>query len=212
MPDSTMNKVYHAAMRRDLGRFAAALDRFRPDDQEHAAALVEMYVRFDRELTHHHDAEDKIIWPYLERSAPDPSLLSQLGMEHDHLAAARRGARTALERLAENPTADATGAARGAIAELQAVAEVHFDHEERELDPLLEQADPAGWKDVQRQLQRSRSPRDLGWMLSWVRDEASAGHEAHLKQTIPRPVLFLADRLGRRGYAKARAAAWGPLR
>lgn len=176
MPDATMNKVYHAAIRRDLGRFAAALERFEPGDRAHAAALAQMYDRFDTELTHHHESEDQIIWPYLERSLPDPALLSQLGTEHEHLAAALRGARTALHRLTEDPTAQAAGTARAAVAELQAVAEVHFDHEERELDPLLEQADPAGWQQVQRQLQRSRSPRELGWMLSWVRDDASPEH------------------------------------
>lgn len=212
MPDSTMNKVYHAAVRRDLGRFAAALERFTPGDRAHAGALAQMYARFDIELSHHHQTEDKLIWPYLERSVPDPALLRQLETEHEHLAAALRGARAALDRLAEDPTAQAASTASAAVAELQAVAEVHFDHEERELDPLFEQADPAEWKQVQRQLQRSRSPRELGWMLSWVRDDASPEHEAHLKQTIPRPVLFLADRLGGRGYAKASAAAWGPSR
>ena len=65
----TMNRVIHAAVRRDLDRLATALDA--PGRRRPRAARAELeraYANLPAELTHHHEGEDAHVWPML-RSA-----------------------------------------------------------------------------------------------------------------------------------------------
>ncbi len=61
----TMNRLIHQAVRRDLGRFEAALDAFAPGDRSRAAALGEAFAHFDTMLTHHHEGEEHNLWPVI---------------------------------------------------------------------------------------------------------------------------------------------------
>ena len=47
MPTMSMNKVIHAAVRRDLDRFVAALAAFPDGDAERAAGLGRAWANFD---------------------------------------------------------------------------------------------------------------------------------------------------------------------
>ena len=61
----SMNKVIHAAFRRDLDRFLDALGRFRDGDANRAAELGRAWDNFDFQLTKHHEGEHEIVWPAL---------------------------------------------------------------------------------------------------------------------------------------------------
>jgi hypothetical protein len=50
----TMNRLIHAAVRRDLGRLQTALDRFPDGDRERAQGLDRAYENLHGELTRHH--------------------------------------------------------------------------------------------------------------------------------------------------------------
>jgi hypothetical protein len=50
----TMNRLIHAAVRRDLDRLSAALERLPDGDRARAADLERAYANLRRELTHHH--------------------------------------------------------------------------------------------------------------------------------------------------------------
>lgn len=203
-----MNKIIHAAVRRDLARFGVALDRFVPGDRTHAEGLADMFRRFDHELSSHHHHEDEIIWPLLDGRAGDPVLLAEMESEHHALAAALAATREQLGRLAGSASAADASAARSAVAELERVTTVHLEHEERALDPLLEQVDQARWDAAQQQIRKSRPFGDLPWMLHWLSDAAQPHHAAHLRGMLPRPLAALVDRLGRSTYRRATAAAW----
>ncbi|MGY1755202.1 hypothetical protein [Blastococcus sp. SYSU D01042] len=53
----TMNRVIHAAVRRDLDRLADALGRMADGDRPRAQALDHAYRNLRTELTHHHEGD-----------------------------------------------------------------------------------------------------------------------------------------------------------
>ena len=57
-----MNRVIHAAVRRDLARLESALEIARHGDRERAAELQRAYANLYRELKHHHESEDQWVF------------------------------------------------------------------------------------------------------------------------------------------------------
>ena len=78
----SLNTVIHAAVRRDLGRFNAALDAFPVGSKERAAKLEGAWQNLDKQLYHHHHGEETIFWPALRELGADVSLVSDLDGEH----------------------------------------------------------------------------------------------------------------------------------
>ena len=88
MATMSMNKVIHAAVRRDLDRFLAALSAFPEGDAARAADLGRAWANFDAFLTDHHEGEHEIAWPHLERAGVPRELLDQMDAEHEVMAGA----------------------------------------------------------------------------------------------------------------------------
>ena len=63
----TMNRVIHAAVRRDLTRLESALDAAPYGDRARARRLATAYANLHRELKHHHEGEDNNVFPFLAR-------------------------------------------------------------------------------------------------------------------------------------------------
>ena len=101
---TTMNRLIHQAIRRDLARFTEALQRFTPGDHARATALAEAFGHFDTMLTHHHEGEERNLWPVI--GDPDAGHLDEVaGLTTEHesiavrLAASRDGERLVEGRL-----------------------------------------------------------------------------------------------------------------
>ena len=75
----TMNRVIHAAVRRDLARLEAALRAAQDGDLARARDLERAYQNLHRELTHHHEGEDTYIFPFLSKVGVPPDLLTAMG-------------------------------------------------------------------------------------------------------------------------------------
>jgi hypothetical protein len=63
----TMNRVIHAAVRRDLARLESALAAAADGDLARANQLHVAYANLHRQLKHHHEGEDAYVFPFLER-------------------------------------------------------------------------------------------------------------------------------------------------
>ncbi len=61
-----MNRVIHAAVRRDLGRLASALAAAPDGDRARARQLGVAYAHLHDQLKHHHEGEDTHVF----RSSP----------------------------------------------------------------------------------------------------------------------------------------------
>ncbi len=197
----SMNKVIHAAVRRDLDRFVTALQAFSPGDAARAEQLGRAWDNFDQELTHHHTGEHEIAWPALQQVGVTRETIEQMDAEHDTMAAALTEARGAMATLRAAPGAAESAAALAALEELRRVTVLHLDHEEQEIEPIyLANVDSAPIKDMGRKFARAQSPPRAGRFFAWVLDGASpqeraaatAGHSeagARDSQRSVRPAL-----------------------
>ena len=204
-----MNRLIHQAVRRDLGRFEAALERFEPGDHDRAAALGEAFAHFDTMLTHHHEGEEKNLWPVIGApGAGHEGDVDVLTHEHEEIVAGLDEARAAFARLRTSAAAEDAQAAGAGLARLTAAATTHFAHEESEMRGLLEAADPQAVAAALRQMGRDGPMSEGLWFMQWVGDDLTPEQNAQLGQIIPAPVRLISRTVAGRRYARVRQAAF----
>jgi hemerythrin-like domain-containing protein len=204
----SMNKVIHCAVRRDLGRFRAALDSFRDGDRARASALHRAWENFDQQLTHHHEGEHEIAWPALLAVGITQDAIDQFDDEHDAMAAALAESRATMGRLASSASRADADAAASSIAELEEVTVAHLDAEEQVSEPLYAQHhDHPAIKEMGKKF--SKQPIGVaGTFFAWVQDGAGADEMKALKAEVPAPVVALLPLLFGRRYRKEVAPVW----
>jgi hypothetical protein len=203
-----MNKVIHAAFRRDLSRFVDALDRFPAGNRTRASQLATAWANFDDQLTHHHTGEHEIAWPHLRAMGVSDELLAAMDSEHDEMAGALAKARSAMGALASSASGPDVEAAKSAIKDLQVATLKHLDHEEAELEPVyLRQKDSAEMRAMGKEFAKV-SPSRGGRFFAWVTDGASAEEQQVVTGNVPGPVLAVIGGIFGRGYRKNIAPIW----
>jgi hemerythrin-like domain-containing protein len=207
-PPMTMNRLIHAAVRRDLDRLSAALDTVADGDRARAQELERAFANLRLELTNHHEGEDTYIFPMLSEAGIAPDLLATMEAEHHAMADALAETSGAMTRFGETGSATDAAAARSCVVHARKVVEQHLSHEEDELEPQLQPLlETPEWKAVEKKL-RSVSPGVAGRFFAWVTDGMSDENRAYLKKTVPAPVITVLSRgLGRR-YYKEIAPTW----
>lgn len=203
----SMNKIIHAAVRRDLARLQKGLDAFPDGDAGRAARLRAGWRYFYGELDYHHHSEHEIVWPALRQVGASEELLAAMDAEHDRLAEALKETDNAFAALAENPSGESVASARAAVTALTAVADEHLRHEEADLEPTYdEHRDRPEIKAMGRKFARRR-PSELGDFMAWVQNGASAEERSALRKNVPPPVVAVFGLLGRR-YKREIAPVW----
>ncbi len=204
----TMNRVIHAAVRRDLARLETALGTARDGDRARAGQLERAYANLQRELTQHHEGEDTLIFPYLARVGIAPDLLAAMDDEHHAMADALAETRAAMAAYAATGRAAEAGAARESVGRTRVVVDRHLEHEEDDLEPRIRPyLGTPEWQEVEKQL-RPRSPVVTGRFLAWIQDGMTDEGRAFLRSTIPPPVVFALSRVGGRAYRRDVAPVW----
>jgi hemerythrin-like domain-containing protein len=204
----TMNRVIHEAVRRDLERLESALGGARDGDVARARELQRAFANLHRELTNHHEGEDRFVFPYLARVGGDPDLLKAMDDEHQAMADALAETHTAMGAYASSGSTGDAGSARASIVRTRAVVDRHLSHEEKDFEPMLApHLESAEWKSVEKQL-RPRSPAIAGQFFAWIQDGMTDDGRAHLRATIPAPVTSLLGRIAGRAYHRDIAPTW----
>ena len=204
----TMNTIIHAAFRRDLARFTAALESFPAGSKTRADQLGAAWENFAHQLHHHHEDEETIFWPTLRGLGADETIVGDLGGEHARMLIALDAADTAMRTFCADPTEQNTASARSAIAELRAVLLEHLEHEERDLEPLTAELVDSPQMKVAAGKARQRHKGHAGTFMAWLLDGADADAAAGLRSGIPAPVLFVLTRVGGRDYNRRIATVW----
>jgi hemerythrin-like domain-containing protein len=209
-PQLTMNRLIHAAVRRDLDRLSTALQSFPDGDTARARDLDRAFVNLRRELTQHHEGEDTHIWPMLEKVGVDRGLLSAMESEHHAMAEALSETGAAMTALATSGTASAAQTARASVVRTQEVVERHLTHEESELEPQLHpHTETPEWKAVEKKLSR-QPPTVAGPFFAWLTDGMSDEHRAFMRTLVPAPVVAVLARVFGRRYNRDIAPVWRP--
>lgn len=203
-----MNKAIHGAFRRDLDRFVRALRGFTPGDRVRARQLATAWANFDAQLTRHHEGEHALAWPALRKVGVSEDVLMTMDAEHEVMAEALAGARSAVAALARDPGVDQSRAALAALEKLQSVTVDHLAHEEAELeDVYLTNRDSPVIKAMGRAFGKVGA-REGGQFFAWLGDGATPDERAAMSQEIPRPVLVIIGGVFGRGYRRNVAPVW----
>ena len=204
----SMNRIIHAAVRRDVTRTEQALRTMADGDAARAEQVRTAWRNLVRELTHHHEAEDDNIWPFLERRGFDHALLVDMESEHVAMKQALGSASSAIDAVVARPTAAEAAAAADAVAACSRVVERHLEHEERDIEPIAaELGDDPEWKQMAKKL-RPASIVDAANALAWMQDGAGERERSSLRSHVPGPVLSLVPLLLARRYRREVAPAW----
>jgi hypothetical protein len=206
----SMNKVIHAAVRRDIARLKAGLAAFTDGDRARAEQLHRGWAFFDDELTRHHEGEHRIAWPAMLAVGVEQSTIDQWDDEHEALAAALADGRATMAALAASGTRADADAAAAAIDRLEQVAGTHLANEEEVSEPLYAaHHDHPAIKEMGKKFSRDQSLRTGAEFFAWVTHGASAEEMAALRHSVPGPVLALVPRLFGRRYYREIAPVWG---
>ncbi len=204
----TMNRVVHAAVRRDLERLDRALEAAQDGDTARAADLQRAYANLHAELKRHHEQEDLYVFPALTRLGVDTALLEDMDGEHQAMADALDTMATAMQRYADTAAAADAAAARASLGATRAVVERHLAHEEGELEPLMHpHAESEEWKAAEKAL-RTSPPTTTGRFFAWITDGMDPESRAYLRSTVPGPVVTVFSRVFGRRYHREVAPVW----
>jgi hemerythrin-like domain-containing protein len=208
-----MNRIFHAALRRDLERMinvlAGANNHARPEQR---AALAEHVGLVLDLLHHHHTGEDTGLWPLVRRRAPD--LGSQLDtMEAEHACAAGAIASTRAAARQYAMTTDSTAGGRRlqqALADLSGVLLPHLDHEENEVMPRVMRAlTPRDWSALsRRELRNWNSFALAGTGLVWMADGLIGSQRTMFNQQVSPVFQWLVDKRYGPAYRRRTALAF----
>ena len=203
-----MNQIIHAAVRRDVARTGQALRRVRDGDAERARQIQTAWGNLVRELTHHHEAEDELLWPFLQSRGVELSLLEQMEAEHVAMKAALASVTAGIDAFVAAPTEANATAAADEVSRAEVVINDHLDHEERDVEaPMGNLEDDPEFKELARKL-RPASIVDAANALAWMQDGAGARERTALRSTIPGPVVAVLTRLVARRYNREVAPVW----
>ena len=206
--DRTMNTVIHAAFRRDLARFDAALQAFPDGSRERSEALGTAWDNLAQQLRHHHEDEEAIFWPALVRLGADEALVKDLDGEHVRMLAALDAATASMRAFRSDPTSANASVTRGTIAELRNVLVEHLEHEERDLEPLAAAHRKSPEVKAAQQAVRKARKGEGGTFFAWLVDNADPEMRTLLRSEVPPPVLFMLTRVGGRDYNRRIAPVW----
>jgi hemerythrin-like domain-containing protein len=204
----SMNTVIHAAFRRDLARFDAALSTFPAGSHERAGQLVRAWDNFAEQLHHHHQDEETIFWPVFRELGADDTLTSDLGGEHARMLSALDHADEVVRRLPGDPSAERAAEARTAVGELRDVLLDHLSHEEAELEPWAATVARTPQLKRARAAVRRAHKGGTGTFVAWLLDGADPADVAGLKREIPAPVVAVLNAGPGRGYRRTVAPVW----
>lgn len=204
----TMNRVIHAAVRRDLDRLATALEAAPDSDTKRARDLRRAYANLHAELKHHHEQEDRFVFPALRRLGIDTALIEDMDGEHHAMSNALDSTARLMQRYAGTGSAADAAAARASVEQTRTVVERHLTHEEAELEPLMRpHLASAEWKQTEKAL-RKAPPSTTGRFFAWVTDGMDPESQAYLRSTIPGPVIAVFSKVFGRRYHREVAHVW----
>ncbi len=187
-PSMSMNKVIHCAVRRDLIRFKAALEKFSDGDKARAAALHRAWQNFDAQLTDHHEGEHEIAWDGLRAVGVDQATIDTFDHEHDLMAADLATTRAAMEKFAGSASKADADAAGAAMATLETTTNTHLEHEEATSEPIYQKEhDHPAIKEMGKKFSRRTGIGKAGAFMAWLRGRRDRRGEGRTARQRPRP-------------------------
>lgn len=196
---ATALMMSHHGFRRDLSRFAKALDRIAHGDASRAEQVRDEWQRFHGALHGHHTAEDNGIFPELMKQEKVRATIEKLGADHrlvDPLL--ERGDRA----FAALPKTDE---AVVVIRELTALLGPHLATEEAEMIPFLR--DAKSFPPPESDEAAAMYAQGFSWSMEGIAPDVID----RVKEMLPpRLAAMLPEAVA--AFAARSEAVWGPVK
>ena len=215
--DTTMMRIVHDALRRDLARAHTTLARPGPTSSAQRRSIGAHLTWMMGFLHAHHAAEDDGLYPLVRSRARDDAdaleVLDRMATDHEAIAPAAAAVETSGVALAADPTDDATQRTITALDALAAALLPHLQQEEDEAMPITSRLITAAeWQAIDKAYNLDpKSMSDLGFEGHWLIDGASdADRTTVLGLVPPIPRFILLHGFSRR-YRRDAAACWSDV-
>jgi hypothetical protein len=211
--DTTMMGVVHDALRRDLVRLQASLERAAPSmTEDRRTALAEHAEWMMAFLRRHHQGEDDGLFPMLrQRSSQARLLLDSMHADHErilpHMAHVERAERDFAGSGLDRARADLLDAVRALSRDLLP----HLKAEELEAMPLVSaHISAAEWRNWDQQHNiKGRSLSALAMDGHWLMDGLDPTRYQVLIHLVPPPARVVIIKGYGRRYRRVCARRWG---
>jgi hemerythrin-like domain-containing protein len=210
--DTSMMRIVHSALRRDLDRALRALTGEQPPDGRRRSAIADQLMWMMSFLDAHHRSEDCGLYPLVrERSSAAVAVLDDMAADHGAVAGAVRKVEAAATAYG---TRDDREPLVAALRELRDVLLPHLRREEDEVMPIVARVvTNAEWQAIEHQHNLAgKSPAQLGREGHWLIDDADEHDRATVLGLVP-PIQRMLLVLGfGPAYRRRRRACWFPRR
>ncbi|KOU16663.1 hypothetical protein ADK52_33345 [Streptomyces sp. WM6372] len=196
--------VVHRMFRREFGAAAGRVHGVRHGSRAQVRLVAERLELLLDTLHHHHEGEDRLLWPKLAERRPDQGeLWKRMQGQHAELSArlaragallgpwAAAGGSTHREELAE------------ALDQVSKAAGDHFDQEEREALPLVPGAvSQAEWDEIGDAASAAVPRSRLFTVLGMILKETDPGEQILIMGHLPLPPRVLWRAVGERNFRR----------
>ncbi len=210
--DTSMMRITHQALRRDLDRAVVVLRRSPPPEAQQRSAIASHLEWMMRFLHDHHASEDAGLYPVIRERRPDAAaLLDAMGADHEAIAVAM----AEVEREAAGYRTDDDDGRRAALlAALERLQEVLLPHLRREEDEAMPVASAtltaAEWRAIEYEYNLApKSFVQLGREGHWLIDDLSPADRETVVGLVPALPRFVLLHGFARGYRRQKRACWG---
>lgn len=208
--DTSMMRIVHHALRRDLQRAEIALNGNPPPPPAQQLAIARHLEWMMSFLHAHHRSEDDGLYPLVrERDPAAAGLLDAMDADHHAVASA----------IAEVEAAAGDSAGRegpdqrliAAVASLSNVLLPHLEREENELMPVVSSVvTDSEWRKLEEHYNlRGKSSAELGFEGHWLIDGASPEDRQRVVGLVPAIPRFILVHGFAGSYRRRAAACWG---
>lgn len=213
--DTTMMRIVHNALRRDLRRARTALSATPPPATDQRRAIAG-HVSWMMEFLHaHHRSEDDGLYPLVrERDPRAAEILDAMAAQHDAIAPEIGAVEAAAATLAEADSDDAAAHLAAALAGLEQVLLPHLRQEEDEAMPVVSAAiTNAEWEAIEDEYNLAgKSMVTLAHEGHWLIDDTTDHDRAVVVGLVPPIPRFVLVHGFARRYRRHKERCWGPTR
>jgi len=172
--DMQMMYVLHHAFRRDLDRFVVAARKTPAADRATWHLLAARWQVFSEQLHHHHEGEDRAIWPWMREHGTTEDVVTLDAMEAEHadidplLTACAAG----FDRLDAHEDEDARAALAVRLVATRDHLARHLAHEENDAIAILQRVmSPEEWRRIdEEELKGDMSLSFVMTVVPWAAD------------------------------------------
>ena len=209
--DTSVMRIVHQALRRDLGRTRTALTAANTPADETREAIARHVGWMMNFLHHHHAAEDEGLYPLVRARRPEAAaLLDQMHADHERIQPAIADVEAAAVAYLAGDDGGERGRLLVALDDLEASLLPHLLTEEDEMMPAVSATlTDDEWRRWDREYNlEPKSFADLGFEGHWLIDDLGP-HDRdlviHLVAPLPRLILLKGFA---RSYRRRAAACW----